>query len=142
MIQRSVLRHELSQQRALRSQVLIRRELSFLDHCIMSYVRLCHHKSVHTVSITVRNNCNIQQIFKKTQVVSLTKSAIYKGSVPSEGGAHCVSASSPTMNIFGQLFAAIVTETRRYFSQVIPSSVQHYHTYRGRDINFIPRASS
>ena len=81
MIQRFELRHELSQQRALRSQVLIRRELSFLDHCVMSYVRLCHHKSVLTVSFTVRDECNIQQIFKETQVVSLTRSAISEDSV-------------------------------------------------------------
>ena len=76
-----IFRYELSQQRALLSRVLIRRGLSFSDHCTMPYVRLCHHKSVLTVSFTVRDECNIQQIFKETQVASLTKSANSEDSV-------------------------------------------------------------
>ena len=60
-----MLRYELSQQRALRSRVLIRRGLSFSDHCTMPYVRLCHHRFSTHSQRTVRGECNIQQIFKR-----------------------------------------------------------------------------
>ena len=75
----------------------------FLDYATMSRVRLCQQKSEHTVSITAQNNCNIQQILKETQSPPWLIQQIARTQLPSEGGVRRVSASSPTMNIFGQL---------------------------------------
>ena len=90
----------------------------------MSYVRLCHHKSVLTVSLQSETNVISSKFSKKHKLSLWLDQQLARAQSPSEGCARGIAISSPAPDIFDQHFAAIVTETSRHFSRVI-SSIQY-----------------
>ena len=98
-----MLRYKLSQQRALRFQVLVRRGLNFPDYCTTPYIRLCHHKFSTHGQHTIRGECNTQQIFKKKHKLSPgLNQQLGWTLLPSEGCARGIAISCPAPDIFAQ----------------------------------------